>query len=76
MDIPDVTSLPTGDSPDLILAPATPEEHLTTRKLSSVTWKGLLDTETYMALEQYMANQSLTRDIITCWILVDKSQRK
>ncbi|KAJ5636417.1 uncharacterized protein N7484_009730 [Penicillium longicatenatum] len=67
-------SLPPGDSPDLILVAATPEERITSIKLNSVAWKGPLDIETYIERENHLFAQNLTRDGLTCWILVDKSE--
>ena len=67
-------SLPPGDSPDLILVPATPEERITSIKLNSVAWKGPLDIDTYIERENHLFAQNLTRDGLTCWILVDKSE--
>ncbi|KAJ5938936.1 hypothetical protein N7466_002070 [Penicillium verhagenii] len=67
-------SLPPGDSPDLILVPATAEERIASIKLNSVAWKGPLDIETYIARENHLLAQNLTRDGLTCWILVDKSE--
>ncbi|KAJ5279152.1 hypothetical protein N7478_004524 [Penicillium angulare] len=69
-----VTSLPSGDSPDLILVPATPEERIASIKLNSIAWKGPLNIETYIAREDHLFAQRLTRDGLTCWILVDKSE--
>ncbi|KAJ6102281.1 hypothetical protein N7486_004708 [Penicillium sp. IBT 16267x] len=67
-------SLPPGDSPDLILVPATPEERIASIKLNSVAWKGPLDIDTYIERENHLFAQDLTRDGLTCWILVDKSE--
>ncbi|CAL5873348.1 uncharacterized protein PFLUO_LOCUS7619 [Penicillium psychrofluorescens] len=70
----DVTALPPGDSPDLILVPATPEERIASLKLNSVAWAGPLDLKTYIAREDHLFSQRLTRDGLTCWILVDRTQ--
>ncbi|KAJ5610956.1 hypothetical protein N7510_007675 [Penicillium lagena] len=70
----DVTALPPGDSPDLILVPATPEERIASLKLNSVAWAGPLDLDTYIAREDHLFSQRLTRDGLTCWILVDRTQ--
>ncbi|KAJ5246371.1 hypothetical protein N7468_001354 [Penicillium chermesinum] len=70
----DVTALPPGDSPDLILVPATPAEHIKCLKLNSVAWKGPLDIDTYIAREHHLASQRLTRGGLTCWILVQKDE--
>ncbi|KAJ5159744.1 uncharacterized protein N7482_006748 [Penicillium canariense] len=69
-----VPELPAGDSPDLILVPATPEERTASIKLNSIVWKGPLDVETYIAREDHLYNQRLTRDGLTCWILVDGTE--
>lgn len=68
------SSLPPGDSLDLVLVPATPDERIASIKLNSVAWKGPLDVETYIARENHLLSQQLTRDSLTCWILVDRSE--
>lgn len=70
----DVPPLPAGDSPDLILVPATPEERIASIKLNSVAWKGPLDVDTYIERENHLMDQHLTRDGLTCWILVDRTE--
>jgi GNAT superfamily N-acetyltransferase len=70
----DVIALPPGDSPDLILVPATSEERIASLKLNSVAWAGPLDLNTYIAREDHLFSQRLTRDGLTCWILVDRTQ--
>lgn len=70
----DVPSLPAGDSPDLILVPATPEERISSIKLNSIAWKGPLDVDTYIARENHLYGQRLTRDGLTCWLLVDRNE--
>ena len=70
----DITALPPGDSPDLILVPATPAEHIKSIKLNSVMWKGPLDVEAYIARERHIHSQRLTRSGLTCWILVQKDE--
>ena len=69
-----VPDLPAGESPDLILVPATPAERLASIKLNSVAWKGPLDVETYIEREDHLMQQRLTRDGLTCWILVDRNE--
>lgn len=69
-----VPHLPDGDSPDLVLVPATPEERIASIKLNSIAWKGPLDVETYIAREDHLYSQRLTRDGLTCWILVDGTE--
>lgn len=69
-----VPSLPAGDSPDLILVPASPQERIAAIKLNSDVWKGPLDVSTYIAREDHLYAQNLTRDGLTSWILVDKSE--
>jgi len=67
-------TLPAGESPDLILVPATASERIASIKLNSVAWKGPLDVETYIARENHLMQQKLTRDGLTCWILVDRNE--
>lgn len=70
----DVPDLPAGDSPDLMLVPATPEERVASIKLNSRAWKGPLDVDTYIAREDHLHRQRLTRAGLTCWILVDRNE--
>ncbi|KAJ5102065.1 Acyl-CoA N-acyltransferase [Penicillium alfredii] len=70
----DITALPAGDSPGLVLVPATPAERIASIKLNSIAWKGPLDVETYIARENHLFQQRLTRDGLTCWILVDRTE--
>jgi GNAT superfamily N-acetyltransferase len=70
----DTPSLPMGDSPDLILVPATPSERIASIRLNSIAWKGPLDIDTYIARENHLLEQRLTRDRLTCWILVDRTE--
>lgn len=70
----DVPDLPAGDSPDIVLVPATPEERIASIKLNSIAWKGPLDVDTYIAREDHLYGQRLTRDGLTCWILVDRHE--
>jgi GNAT superfamily N-acetyltransferase len=70
----DTPSLPMGDSPDLILVPATPSERIASIRLNSIAWKGPLDIDTYIARENHLLQQRLTRDRLTCWILVDRTE--
>lgn len=72
--VPSATALPAGDSSDLVLVPATPEERIDSIKLNSVAFKGPLDMKTYIARENHLFQQRLTRDGLTCWILVDRKQ--
>ncbi|KAJ6184143.1 hypothetical protein N7519_005444 [Penicillium mononematosum] len=65
---------PPGESPDLILVPATASERIASIKLNSVAWKGPLDVETYIERENHLLQQRLTRDGLTCWILVDRNE--
>jgi GNAT superfamily N-acetyltransferase len=67
-------TLPAGESPDLILVPATASERIASIKLNSVAWKGPLDVETYIAREDHLLRQRLTCDGLTCWILVDRNE--
>ncbi|KAJ5690527.1 hypothetical protein N7462_004919 [Penicillium macrosclerotiorum] len=68
------SSLPAGDSPDLILVPATPEERLATIRLNSIAWQGPLSLNEYIARENHLYDQRLTRDGLTCWVLVDGTE--
>ncbi|KAK9370618.1 hypothetical protein V1509DRAFT_616321 [Lipomyces kononenkoae] len=68
------SALPPADSPELVLVPATPEERVECIKLHSVAFKGPLDLETYIARENHLVDQSLTRDGLTCWVLVDRNK--
>ncbi|KAJ5431219.1 Acyl-CoA N-acyltransferase [Penicillium cf. griseofulvum] len=70
----DIPTLPGGESPDLILVPATAAERIASIRLNSVAWKGPLDMETYIARENHLLQQQLTRDGLTCWILVDRNK--
>ncbi|ODM19585.1 hypothetical protein SI65_04570 [Aspergillus cristatus] len=72
--ITNTTPLPPGDSPSLILAPATPTERITVLKLNSAVWKGPLEVSAYIAREDHLKQQQLTGDRLTCWILVDRAQ--
>jgi GNAT superfamily N-acetyltransferase len=67
----ELPTLPAGDSPDLILVPATASERIASIRLNSVAWKGPLDVETYIQREDHLLQQRLTRDGLTCWVLVD-----
>lgn len=67
-------TLPEGESPDLILVPATASERIASIKLNSTEWKGPLDLETYIAREDHLLQQRLTRDGLTCWVLVDRNE--
>lgn len=69
-----IDALPPADSPDLILVPATPEERIEAIRLNSTAWKGPLDLEKYIARENHLLSQKLTRDELTCWVLVDLKQ--
>lgn len=70
----DVPSLPMGDLPNLILVPATPEERIESIKLNSIAWKGPLNMNAYIERENHLYDQRLTRENLTCWILVDGSE--
>lgn len=72
--VPAEPALPPGDSPDIVLVPSTPEERIASIKLNSIAWKGPLDVQTYIARENHLFQQRLTRDGLTCWILVDRRQ--
>ncbi|KAL1986978.1 hypothetical protein VTN96DRAFT_5134 [Rasamsonia emersonii] len=69
-------TLPHGDSPNLELVPATPEERLEVLRLNSAAWKGPLSVEKYIEREDHLSKQNLTRDGgLTIWILVDPRQQ-
>ncbi|CAI7648221.1 unnamed protein product [Penicillium glandicola] len=70
----EIPTLPAGESADLILVPATASERIASIKLNSVAWKGPLDLETYIERENHLLRQRLTRDALTCWILVDRNE--
>ncbi|CAG7931183.1 unnamed protein product [Penicillium olsonii] len=67
-------TLPEGESPDLILVPATASERIASIKLNSGEWKGPLDLESYIARENHLLTHRLTRDALTCWVLVDRRE--
>lgn len=71
---PDASVLPDGDSPELVLVPASPEERIQTIKLNSAVWKGSFDVDTYIGRENHLHAQPLTRDGLTSWILVDRQE--
>lgn len=70
-DVYTSSTLPPGNSPNLILVPATPAERIETIKLNSVAWKGPLDIPTYIERENHLHQQRLVKDGLTNWILVD-----
>ncbi|KKK21262.1 hypothetical protein ARAM_001261 [Aspergillus rambellii] len=68
------TSLLEGDSPELVLVQATPKERIASIKLNSTEWKGPLDLDTYITREDTLLQQRLTKDAVTCWVLVDRRE--
>ena len=48
-------SLPRGDSPDLHLVLATPEEILAQQNANSDEWRGVLDLPAYLRREEILA---------------------
>ncbi|KAL2819096.1 hypothetical protein BJX63DRAFT_27585 [Aspergillus granulosus] len=68
------TELPHGDSPELVLVQATPKERIESIKLNSSEWKGPLDLDSYLAREETLLQQRLTKGGLSCWILVDSRQ--
>ncbi|KAL4946361.1 hypothetical protein BDV06DRAFT_182849 [Aspergillus oleicola] len=66
--------LPPGDSPELELVPATPKERVESIKLNSTEWKGPLDIDAYLAREDTLHQQRLTRKALIVWVLVDRRQ--
>ncbi|OJD19474.1 hypothetical protein AJ78_00542 [Emergomyces pasteurianus Ep9510] len=66
-------SMPPSDSADLTLVVPTPAERIQCLSANSLEWKGVLDSEQYIARENHLMNQDMTRDgAMTCWILVDR----
>ncbi|KAB8072204.1 GNAT family acetyltransferase [Aspergillus leporis] len=71
----DYDALPSGDAPELVLVPATPEERIAAITLNSLAWKGPLELDAYIARENHLAQQSLTKDDgLTSWLLVVRDQ--
>ncbi|KAE8147599.1 hypothetical protein BDV25DRAFT_159977 [Aspergillus avenaceus] len=70
----DNAALPSGDSPELVLVPATPEERIESIKLNSVVWKGALDLDTYLARENHLHQQALVKDGLDIWLLVVRGE--
>ncbi|KAL4923971.1 uncharacterized protein BDV17DRAFT_224361 [Aspergillus undulatus] len=70
---PDI-ELPNGDAPELVLVPATPKERVESIKLNSAEWKGPLDINGYLAREDTLHQQRLTKKALICWVLVDRRQ--
>ncbi|KAL4787890.1 hypothetical protein BJX76DRAFT_248344 [Aspergillus varians] len=66
--------LPPGDSSELALAQATPKERVDSIKLNSAEWRGPLDLDAYLAREETLLQQRLTKRGLICWILVDRRQ--
>ncbi|KAL4801136.1 hypothetical protein BDV19DRAFT_352777 [Aspergillus venezuelensis] len=66
--------LPPGDSPELVLVPATPKERVESIKLNSTEWKGPLDIDAYLAREDALHSQRLTKKALIVWVLVDRRQ--
>ncbi|EXJ83938.1 hypothetical protein A1O3_04605 [Capronia epimyces CBS 606.96] len=65
---------PDSQSSELILAVATPVEHVQTAQLNVEEWKGSLTTEQYLHREAALHSTDLTRNGgITCWILTSES---
>lgn len=64
-------SLPNGDSPDLHLVLATPDEILAQQNANSDEWRGVLPLSAYLRREEMLAGQDLTKDGgLTSWALV------
>jgi len=65
------SSLPSGNSPDLHLVVASPEEILAQQHANSDEWRGVLSLPAYLRREETLAEQDLTKDGgITVWALV------
>ncbi|KAL2862775.1 uncharacterized protein BJX67DRAFT_291923 [Aspergillus lucknowensis] len=71
--LPDI-ELPHGDSPELVLVQATPAERIESIKLNSTEWKGPLDLDSYIAREETLLQQRLTKNRLSCWVLVDRRE--
>lgn len=64
-------SLPPGDSRELHLVVATPEEILAQQNANSDEWRGVLPLPAYLRREEILAEQDLTKDGgLTSWALV------
>ena len=64
-------SLLNGDSPDLHLVLATPDEILAQQNANSDEWRGVLPLPAYLRREEMLAEQDLTKDGgLTSWALV------
>jgi hypothetical protein len=64
-------SLPPGDSPELHLVVATPEEIIAQQNANSDEWRGVLPLPAYLRREEILAEQDLTKDGgLTSWALV------
>ena len=73
----DPSSLPDGGSPNLELAPATPEEVKECILLNSAAWRGPLSTEVFLRREAHLASQVAAVDGgLSTWILVDKNDKR
>lgn len=70
------TELPHGDSPELVLVQATVKERVESIRLNSTEWKGPLDIDAYIAREDTLLQQKLTKNGLICWILVDRRERE
>lgn len=70
----DPDQLPLARSTDLVLAIATPIEHVQTAQINAEEWRGCLTTEQYLARETALHSTDLTcNGGITCWILTSAS---
>jgi hypothetical protein len=66
-----MSTLPDRDSPDLHLAVATPEEINAQQHANSNEWRGALSLPAYLRREEFLVDQTLTRDGgLTAWVLV------
>jgi hypothetical protein len=64
-------SFPKGDSPELHLVLATPEEIYAQQQANSDEWRGVLSLPAYLRREEILAEQDLTKDGgISSWALV------
>ncbi|KEF53964.1 uncharacterized protein A1O9_09759 [Exophiala aquamarina CBS 119918] len=66
----DEASLPSAQSADLVLVPASDSEYVQTAYLNGESWKGPLTMDQYLEREVDLQSVTLTKDgRITCWLL-------
>lgn len=68
-------SLPSGNSHELRLVVATPEELLAQQHANSDEWRGALSLPAYLRREEHLLQQDLTKDGgLTPWMLVHQPE--